>query len=414
MKPTLHFQPLAHQLLRQIMWLALATVLLMGGVRAWLVYQQSQTEQRNMLRTVAEVYVPQLAVSVWDIEPANLRSLLLSMVQYNRHIAYVELQLRTGRVFRAGDQAHTHGSPPLVFALYAPDAAQYPIGELRVYADREAYQHQLWQSVGLAIGGYLLLTITICGWVLLVLRRHLQQPLQEIASFAANLNAEALLTPLKLTPRPQAAPTEIDLVASSIDMLQNELAQHINMLDQRVAERTSQLEMALQSIQLLSMTDQLTGCYNRHYLNEQLDHIFASAAQQPVALVFTDIDHFKRVNDTYGHKTGDDVLQAVGQTLRGGLRGEQDWVARYGGEEFLLVLPQTALARAGTVAERLRQSIAGLAFSHRLGEFSVSSSFGVVEQRPGESLNSLLERADQLLYRAKQRGRNRVELQDTP
>ncbi|MBX3172866.1 MAG: GGDEF domain-containing protein [Gemmatimonadaceae bacterium] len=159
-------------------------------------------------------------------------------------------------------------------------------------------------------------------------------------------------------------------------------------------------------------TDQLTGLPNRRAFDESFGRIVAETDRYggAMALVLADIDHFKRVNDTYGHEAGDQVLKAVGAVLTGARRGT-DVVVRLGGEELALLLPQTEAQGAAEVAERLREAIEALRVRTSAGEIRVTSSFGVAlyEARSG-SATTLFERADKALYAAKHGGRNRVEL----
>ena len=155
-------------------------------------------------------------------------------------------------------------------------------------------------------------------------------------------------------------------------------------------------------LRVMAMTDELTRLPNRRALllfaEEQL------ARKQTFSLVAFDIDHFKRVNDTYGHDVGDEVLRRVADTCRGALRGH-DRLGRTGGEEFIVVLPRTTAAMAMEIAERLRDAVASSD-----GTPQVTISLGVSEWMEGDSFATLSKRADESLYRAKEGGRNRVEV----
>ncbi len=156
----------------------------------------------------------------------------------------------------------------------------------------------------------------------------------------------------------------------------------------------------------LSLMDALTGVGNRRMLNEALLREVERATRQgqPLSLLILDIDHFKRVNDTWGHETGDRVLKETGGLLLRGIR-PTDIATRMGGEEFVVLLPATPLDDALVCAERLRAALA----VHNVGlPAPVTSSFGVSTLRPGEAGGELLARADAALYQAKQQGRNRV------
>ena len=156
-----------------------------------------------------------------------------------------------------------------------------------------------------------------------------------------------------------------------------------------------------------AMIDGLTGLWNRAYFERQLDAEVSRArrAGKAVACVMADLDHFKAINDRFGHPAGDAVLARVAQILADGCR-EQDIVCRYGGEEFAVILPMTSEAEAHVIAERLRAAIASDQVRYNGFRIDVTCSFGVadVHQIPP----SLVELADQALYAAKQSGRNRV------
>ncbi|HEY0236101.1 MAG TPA: PleD family two-component system response regulator [Afipia sp.] len=162
----------------------------------------------------------------------------------------------------------------------------------------------------------------------------------------------------------------------------------------------------------MAVTDVLTGLHNRRYLESHIGTLAeqASARGKPLALMILDIDHFKSINDTYGHDAGDDVLREFAVRIRKSIRGI-DLAARYGGEEFVIVMPETDLHVAGLVAERLRKSIAGEGFSIEKGtrRIDVTISIGIATlDNKGEPVADVLKRADQALYRAKHDGRNRV------
>lgn len=161
----------------------------------------------------------------------------------------------------------------------------------------------------------------------------------------------------------------------------------------------------------LAMTDELTGLANRRHI-EALSrslHDEAREEEQPLALLVFDIDYFKRINDSFGHVVGDEVLVQVCKVVKAALR-TQDQVGRTGGEEFLVLMPNTRLAAALQIAERLRQVVERLDLAMVAVGLSATISIGVTERRPGDlAVKALIERADNALYRAKDGGRNRVE-----
>jgi two-component system cell cycle response regulator len=161
----------------------------------------------------------------------------------------------------------------------------------------------------------------------------------------------------------------------------------------------------------LAITDQLTGLYNRRFIDAQLGPMVqrAQCGGDGVAVTLVDIDHFKRINDTYGHDVGDVVLREFAARLASNLR-PSDFACRMGGEEFVVIMPRTAGDVACLAAERLRRHICAAPFNVRgVGELSVTFSAGVAATEPGDdSADALLKRADEALYSAKASGRNRV------
>lgn len=170
-----------------------------------------------------------------------------------------------------------------------------------------------------------------------------------------------------------------------------------------------------EDLRQLTRLDPLTQLFNRRYFFTRADQEYQRFRRyhHPMALCMIDIDHFKQVNDQYGHLIGDTVLCAVAQTLHDNLR-QVDILARYGGEEFVILLPETDLQTARASAERLRSAVAERRMETASGPISVTLSLGVVAIANGISmtLEQLLALADQMLYRAKQLGRNRVVLWD--
>ena len=165
-----------------------------------------------------------------------------------------------------------------------------------------------------------------------------------------------------------------------------------------------------EQMELRATTDGLTNLTNHRAFQERMAqlHALSERSSQKYSVVLTDIDHFKSINDTYGHPVGDQVLRRVAAVLAGRAR-KVDIVARYGGEEFVLVLPDTDAAGAEAFANRLREEIADLALSSEHGNFKVTISMGIAEYpRDGSERLELIERADQALYWCKEHGRNRV------
>jgi diguanylate cyclase (GGDEF)-like protein len=171
-----------------------------------------------------------------------------------------------------------------------------------------------------------------------------------------------------------------------------------------------ELVWSYQEVDRRARTDALTGLFNRMHFGEQLERTLTEADRynQPLSLVLVDVDHFKKVNDTWGHEAGDAVLKHVARILQEGVRAV-DICVRYGGEEIAMLMAQTDSVRAVEVAERLRSRIAATVVRHAGAEIAVTASFGVATYpETVKGRDQLFPAADKALYIAKHDGRNLV------
>ncbi len=177
----------------------------------------------------------------------------------------------------------------------------------------------------------------------------------------------------------------------------------------RMLELRAQLKHARDALAYEAMHDPLTGIFNRRAILSMLRKELARAAREdkPLSVGLCDIDHFKQVNDTYGHQTGDDVLCGLVQRVQGALRS-YDHFGRYGGEEFLVLVPGATGAAESNLYERLRAAVANDAIHTRSGAVAITVSIGVAEGTGEAAMDAVLAAADAALYRAKSEGRNRI------
>ena len=214
-----------------------------------------------------------------------------------------------------------------------------------------------------------------------------------------------------------------DLVreVASIVRFASDRDRKVSELEERLASAENEnVDLVLKNglLSEISARDSLTGLYNRLYVMEKIDSEMNRSLRNgfPVSLLMLDIDHFKRVNDSFGHSAGDGVLRSVAQVLRDSCR-VYDVPGRYGGEEFCVVLPETKARNTTVVAERIRERMAAHRFAIGADSVTVTASIGIagsdsVENEGIVSSSTLIDRADRALYSAKHHGRNRVELWD--
>jgi diguanylate cyclase (GGDEF)-like protein len=190
-------------------------------------------------------------------------------------------------------------------------------------------------------------------------------------------------------------------------------AARVTSLHRQLADQRIQLEGLNTELTAVARRDPLTGLGNRRALQEALDELEARVTRygHRYCMALVDVDHFKAYNDTYGHQAGDEILQAVAQTLRGHAR-TGDALYRYGGEEFLCIFPEQSLATGAQALQRMRIGLERLAIPHPGSPFGVltfSAGLAVLQAGDTRSAGEVLKEADEALYRAKQLGRNRVE-----
>lgn len=305
-------------------------------------------------------------------------------------------------LFVIGRSSGVYGlSPDQMIASYVPRMAAIPRLRDLIVLDmiREAEQRNLKARYFLlATVGLALLALGIFLLLLRVIRRRVLRPILDATDLFVSLANERLITSIP-TPRYD---DEIGDMMRAIHVLKAHSQDRICLEKGR--------EQMIAQLQAASDTDFLTGLLNRRAFFAQGEQQFGIAQRyrRQLALILMDVDHFKAVNDQHGHLAGDQVLCKVAELSRR-WRRKVDLLARYGGEEFLLMLPEIDLEQGRAVAEKLRVEIEACHFELDDGvSLKISASFGVVVFEHDDTLESLIVRADQALYSAKDGGRNRV------
>ncbi|EHL20405.1 diguanylate cyclase [Acidovorax sp. NO-1] len=254
--------------------------------------------------------------------------------------------------------------------------------------------------MALMIGLAAALFASVLAWLA---ARRLSEDLYALAHAASAVEADRQDTHI-----PQAhSSREVRQLSGALGRMTHRLIAARGAMEEKVRLRTLELEAANRALDLQARTDALTGLLNRRGFETQMAFAMALArrSQRPLSLIAVDVDHFKRVNDTYGHEVGDEVLRRLGQTLETRLRSS-DVVARLGGEEFVALLPDTDLAGAQAIAQTLIDSMAEQ-HDPVVGHITVSAGVGTLRDLQDTGAD-MLRRADAALYEAKRRGRNRV------
>mgnify|MGYP003599486671 CR=1 FL=1 len=295
----------------------------------------------------------------------------------------------------------TYAGHVWVAALTKTSAEGWTVG-VAIRADQITAQLRVTTLVFLAFAGFMLVYIALA---VIFLRRSILTPLAELVAGSERVSAGDFDTAV-----PIHGGGEVAQLARSFNSMAQQIRDNTQRLESEVAARTAALEQANREVMALSLTDELTGSYNRRYLEAFLPQALRRMQRHelPLSILMVDIDHFKHVNDTHGHQVGDLVLIAFAECLRQS-SPDPDWVVRFGGEEFLIALLEVDRAEAYAIAERLREHIAEMRVDIGDGEqVAITASIGVATSAPGQDLEDVIAHADRALYRAKRDGRNLV------
>jgi len=256
--------------------------------------------------------------------------------------------------------------------------------------------------------------------VVILVARKISHPLEVMAEVADEIARGNYGITLDL-----GANREINTLAVSFNRMSMKLKEQREVLlkqialleaqKQEIAAQNEELSEANARLELIAITDQLTGAYNRRYIMREIEQELAISIRHglPLSIIMIDIDHFKNVNDTHGHQVGDEVLKEIVQVLSSSIR-TSDLLGRYGGEEFIVIAPLTGLQETLILAERLRETASKWPFETTYGFLKLTISLGVAtydgksEAYPSSLLDQLLAQADAEMYKAKALGRNRV------
>ncbi len=220
-------------------------------------------------------------------------------------------------------------------------------------------------------------------------------------------------TAIKLSHLLEQFKMKSDAVMKEKDTIVHELTESKKMLEKYSTNLEEMVEQRTEILKWLSITDPLTGLYNRRYFIEQIELEFKRSKRysRDLSLLMLDIDHFKLVNDNYGHQIGDIVLRKISSVIINLLR-DSDLAFRYGGEEFMIILPETKSEDAINVAERMKQEIMNTQHNYSSINFTVTASFGIVSIKDMidkfETIDDIIKKVDDNLYKAKNSGRNTI------
>jgi len=283
-------------------------------------------------------------------------------------------------------------------SVVVPIRLAYPLGVLRGTFRLDRLDASVQRESTLLGGGAFVGAVLLAGVMFVLLRRNVTRRIEVLAHQVAAFRER------RSTRVGVAGHDEVAELGTVFNEMAAELERYTHDLENTVETRTSELRVANRRLEELAITDGLTGLHNHRHFQERLrrDLEIARRAGRPLSIVMFDVDHFKAYNDTYGHPAGDEVLRRVADALRHEARAG-DLVARYGGEEFVVAMPDADRDAAHAAAERIRRHV------HGEGVVTISGGIATFPEDGGDA-ETLIERADRALYKAKREGRDRIAL----
>lgn len=416
---------------------AMLPALLLTGVFAAILNHWTRTVLESSLRERVEAVARQLATTsefhLFTGDSANLQALVDGLARDDAEIVSAAILDRDGKVWvSSGDYLATGLSDapawfgdrdgrrmrlvlpvthtplriddfPGEFGLGA--GADKPMGYIVMRVSLASLDGERDRILILAVAAFLLAAL-VGGGLAVFLARSVTAPLGHIVSVVGRIGRGDLTARIEV-----GADCVLGALVDDINRMAANVALTQEDMRRRIDEATRELQIQKLDAEREARSDPLTGLNNRRAFLEYAERDVRRALRYdfPVALIMLDLDHFKTVNDTYGHPVGDRVLAALAETLRQTTR-EVDAIGRLGGEEFAILMPDAGAEAALQAAERVRKAVEALTLDVDGLCLVVTASFGVaVHGRADETIHDLFTRADRALYRAKQRGRNRVE-----
>lgn len=418
---------LAGRLFKLVFGWYLLLAILVTGVQLGLEYSAIRTTIASDLTALGRSFAAGVSDALWTYDKALLDSLVRGIAQ-TAIVTGVRIENSRGETVATEGRIPAPGEAPSS-ALLAPyqmhevplwsiafgeSHGKRTLGKLVLYSDRDVVVDRVKYSFLIILINSLIKTAGL--WLIfhLAITWRLSRPLTELSNAVTSLDLKADEDEPVLISYPHR--DEIGLLVESLNEMRIRLSASHRELEQKVAERTHELEAVNHVLAALSTTDSLTCIANRRRFDEVLTTEWKRAlrAGQPLALLMLDVDWFKSYNDHYGHQAGDEILRRVARTLEASSRRSSDLAARYGGEEFAMIAADTDAASALRLAEGIRQAIETLGLTHAespLGTLTVSIGVAVMVPEDSQEAETLIHKADDALYLAKSRGRNCVVLQ---
>ncbi len=412
---------LSQQLLTSILGIYVIITLVVTLVHVVIEYNYTKSNIQSELNRIAHIFEPALQTAMWNLSQDQVESIAKGMREMPLVYGVNIVDANNNTLFHSvqeGMDQDTQSTLMYSFSLFQTmDSSKIYLAKVTLYSSERAIFERLKVGFAMLFLNAMIKSVALILLFYIAFRKHLERPLYELMQQISNLkeNQNGIQT------------IDVDFQkVNEFTMLQskfNELLHYIHFqedlrsktaeeqnrkLEHLVKERTNELEIANQKLQRLASTDALTQIANRSKIDEELTQAMHQNKRynRNFSVVMIDIDHFKNVNDTYGHQVGDSVLKTIASLIKKRVRAV-DVVGRWGGEEFMILYHEADLQTAAELAENIRKTV-DLHHFETINHITIS--LGVAQYKPNSSIEDVVQEADTALYRSKEEGRNRVSV----
>lgn len=409
MGSTLFNSRLSFSLLTKILLISGIITALLTITQLFFTFQERQATLALFLTELNEAHNPSISYSLYDFNYLNTKKIIKGILTYDA-VSYVSIKNNEDRIIKGlavGKSSPSKGSFVTAFpAIFDADGRKLKLGMVEIHTDAEYLYKQLESNFYVILGTQAIKTFIVSLVLLALFYQLIIRRVTTIHQWLLSYSPEQKFKPIEF-PSPKNKLDEIDELKNEINIVGESLHRHNQKLESLVKQRTKELEEANLKLGQLAYTDHLTGIDNRMAFFDKSEKELSRSRRlnYDVGVMMLDLDHFKSINDNFGHEAGDKVLKLITSAISDCLR-EEDSFGRLGGEEFAIIVPGADKLGMQKLAERIQGTISQEDFSFLQCNRKVTVSIGYTKVTNGERLKTALGRADGHLYSAKANGRN--------
>tara|TARA_R110001592_G_scaffold167693_1_gene403272 strand:+ start:198 stop:1454 length:1257 start_codon:yes stop_codon:yes gene_type:complete len=392
---------LSASLLTRILIFSGLFTLIITSFQLYLDYKDEIKQLEYKLASIEKTRLKPMTTSIWDFNEPLVQQQLESIVGI-QGITFAHVSTNYRKIYTEGNDSSQNIISRSFDVIYMDNL----IATLKVYADKNYAKNKIIDKFYLVLISQAIKTFLVSIFILYILHRLVISHITQIAHWLNDFKPESSFSPILLESN-LGKSNEMIKLKSAISTMGEQVHQHTVALESKVEQRTKELEQAKRELEKLAFTDNLTGIANRNAFFKQADEELSRSRRlsYDIGIIMLDLDHFKVINDNYGHDAGDEVLKVISKVMNDCLRKE-DTLGRIGGEEFAIIVPGTDKIGMHRLAKRLQASVEFQKFSFLGKDEKITVSIGYTKVKGEELFKSSLKRADEHLYTAKNSGRN--------